>query len=265
MRIVTYLGPQEALDCAISLQQPLLARTQAILTHGSSTAAQGGAAAKQLLQHLAQELQLMAVLIKGMEMPGPPAPGSTHPAMKLLEAAWPALSAVAEAPVCQRDADVVQALCEVYKVRRAGQEEHMCELPQHAPRTQHACGPLCLGFSGVCWRRRDRTHTSCADMAQARALTQLFLCCCCVGGLVLSCLCVAAALCADVSWWCQAAAGDAAQGCWGPVCGHAAGGLPGHAGDHHRGVWRGQVRTRAGSGTAAGAGRWVGAADSRAV
>jgi hypothetical protein len=119
VRIVTYLGPQEALDCALSLQQPLLARTQAILTHGSSTAAQGGAAAKQLLQHLAQELQLMAVLIKGMEMPGPPAPGSTHPAMKLLEAAWPALTAVAEAPVCQRDADVVQAMCEVYKVRRA--------------------------------------------------------------------------------------------------------------------------------------------------
>jgi hypothetical protein len=117
VRIVTYLGPQDALDCAISLQQPLLARTQAILTNGSSTAAQGGPAAKQLLQHLAQELQLMAVLIKGMEMPGPPTPGAVHPAMKLLEAAWPALTAVAEAPVCQRDADVVQALCEVYKVR----------------------------------------------------------------------------------------------------------------------------------------------------
>lgn len=116
VRIVTYLGPQEALDCAISLQQPLLARTQAILTNGSSTAAQGGPAAKQLLQHLAQELQLMAVLIKGMEMPGPPAAVAVQPAMKLLEAAWPALTAVAEAPVCHRDADVVQALCEVYKV-----------------------------------------------------------------------------------------------------------------------------------------------------
>lgn len=58
----------------------------------------------------------MAVLIKGMEMPGPPMPGVVHPAMKLLEAAWPALTAVAEAPVCQRDGDVVQALCEVYKV-----------------------------------------------------------------------------------------------------------------------------------------------------
>jgi hypothetical protein len=119
VRIATYLQPPEALDCALSLQQPFLARTQAILTNGSSTAAQGGPAAKQLLQHLAHELQLMAVLIKGMEMPGPPqALGSSmHPAMKLLEAAWPALTAVAEAPVCQQDADVVQALCEVYKVR----------------------------------------------------------------------------------------------------------------------------------------------------
>lgn len=118
VRIVTHLDAQESTECALSLQQPLLARTQAILTHGSSTAAQGGAAAKQLLQHLAQELQLMAVLIKGMEMPGPLLPGTMHPAMKLLEAAWPALTAVAEAPVCQQDADVVQALCEVYKVRR---------------------------------------------------------------------------------------------------------------------------------------------------
>lgn len=120
VRIVSHLDPKEAPDCALSLQQPLLARTQAILTFGSSTAAQGGAAAKQLLQHLAQELQLMAVLIKGMEVPAPMPPGTMHPAMKLLEAAWPALTAVAEAPVCQQDPEVVQALCEVYKVCTAG-------------------------------------------------------------------------------------------------------------------------------------------------
>lgn len=65
----------------------------------------------------------MAVLIKGMEVPGPPLPGVMHPAMKLLEAAWPALTAVAEAPVCQQDADVVDALCEVYKVCESGGKE----------------------------------------------------------------------------------------------------------------------------------------------
>ncbi|KAF6265368.1 hypothetical protein COO60DRAFT_1689898 [Scenedesmus sp. NREL 46B-D3] len=106
-RVITLLNPQDVVDSALSIQQPHLARTQSIISHGSSTAAQGGAAAKQLLQHLADELQLMAVLIKGME--------AVHPAMKLLEAAWPVLSAVADAPVCRQDRSVLEAVCEVYK------------------------------------------------------------------------------------------------------------------------------------------------------
>ncbi|KAF6233353.1 hypothetical protein COO60DRAFT_1653821 [Scenedesmus sp. NREL 46B-D3] len=59
-RVITLLNPQDVVDSALSIQQPHLARTQSIISHGSSTAAQGGAAAKQLLQHLADELQLMA-------------------------------------------------------------------------------------------------------------------------------------------------------------------------------------------------------------
>eukprot|EP00882_Tetradesmus_deserticola_P025212 GHRQ01027676.1.p1 GENE.GHRQ01027676.1~~GHRQ01027676.1.p1 ORF type:complete len:237 (+),score=97.88 GHRQ01027676.1:53-712(+) len=114
-RVLTFLGPQHVLDSALSMQQPHLARTQSIISHGSSTAAQGGAAAKQLLQQLADELQLMAVLIKGMEFPGQPPTGFAHPALKLLEAAWPVLSAVADAPVCRQDRPVLEAVCEVYK------------------------------------------------------------------------------------------------------------------------------------------------------
>ncbi|WIA10180.1 hypothetical protein OEZ85_010384 [Tetradesmus obliquus] len=114
-RVVTFLGPQDVNDSALNIQQPHLARTQSIISHGSSTAAQGGAAAKQLLQHLADELQLMAVLIKGMEFPGQPPPAFVHPAMKLLEAAWPVLSAVADAPVCRQDRPVLEAVCEVHK------------------------------------------------------------------------------------------------------------------------------------------------------
>lgn len=118
-RIVTLLPPPEALDAALGLQQPHLSRTQAIISLGSGTAAAGGPAAKQLLSQLADELQLMAALIKGMEFPGPPAAAVPHPAMKLLEAAWPVLAAVAEAPVCQADRVVVEAVCEVHKVRAA--------------------------------------------------------------------------------------------------------------------------------------------------
>lgn len=115
-RVVTLLPPQDVVDSALNLQQPHLARTQSIITQGSSTAARGGAAAKQLLQHLADELQLMAILIKGMEFPGQPAAGFVHPAMKLLEAAWPVLSTVADAPVCRGDKVVIEAVCEVHKV-----------------------------------------------------------------------------------------------------------------------------------------------------
>eukprot|EP00879_Flechtneria_rotunda_P013989 GHRR01014615.1.p1 GENE.GHRR01014615.1~~GHRR01014615.1.p1 ORF type:complete len:901 (+),score=383.80 GHRR01014615.1:2232-4934(+) len=113
--IVTCLNPQDAAEGALSLQQPHLTRTKAIIAHGSTAAAQGGAAAKQLLVNLADELQLIAVLVKGMEFPGQHPAGFHHPAMKLLEAAWPVLSAVAEAPVCQQDRAAVEAVCEVYK------------------------------------------------------------------------------------------------------------------------------------------------------
>jgi hypothetical protein len=124
-RVVTFLGPQDVTDAALNIQQPHLARTQSIISHGSSTAAQGGVAAKQLLQHLADELQLMAVLIKGMEFPGQPPSGIVHPAMKLLEAAWPVLSAVADAPVCRQDKTVLEAVCEVHRVRETCSED--CE------------------------------------------------------------------------------------------------------------------------------------------
>lgn len=152
MRVVTLLAPPEALECALGLQAPLMARIQAILTHGSSMAAQGGPAAKQLLKHLAQELQLMAVLVKGMEVPGaPPVGGAMHPAMRLLEVAWPALTAVGDAPVCQQDAAVVQALCEVHKVSMVwgwgAAKPHACGLYRLC-HVSSSCGHACAGLSG---------------------------------------------------------------------------------------------------------------------
>jgi hypothetical protein len=234
VRIVTLLPRSEAQECALGLQQPLLARTQAILTHGSSLAAQGGPAAKQLLQHLAQELQLMAVLVRGMEFPGPPvaaaAPGSMHPAMKLLEAAWPALTAMGEARVCQQDAAVVQALCEIYKVR------------------EETCGPrrgvlrLGLGLKLEQANVRDSSaQRGCPCLSAARVR-----CCLCV-------LCAEGG--ADGARGRQAAAGHAAQGSGRPVCCHPAVSLARPAGHHHRSVWGGPGRSRAGGRTAAGAGR----------
>lgn len=149
-RIVTFLSPQDVTDSALNIQQPHLTRTQAIITHGSSTAAQGGAAAKQLLLHLAEELQLMAVLIKGMEFSGQPPAGFVHPAMKLLEAAWPVLSAVADAPVCRQDKVVIEAVCEVHKVRIRG----WCigdqgAVGQHWRAPAHTCAYPFLSFCGL--------------------------------------------------------------------------------------------------------------------
>jgi len=141
-RVITVMGDADAMESALSLQQPHLARAQAILTHGSSTAAQGGAAAKQLLKHLADELQLMAVLMKGMEFPAQAAAGSGHPAIKLLEAAWPVVTAVSEAPVCQQDPLVVQAVCEVYKVNNVSANNVLQQL---------AAG-LFSAFQARCWQ-----------------------------------------------------------------------------------------------------------------
>lgn len=115
-RIAAMLPPAELQEAALALQAPHLARARA-----AAAACAAGAASKALLQQLAQELQLLAVLLRSTEAQGPPGPppgmpAPPHPALVLLEAAWPVLSAVCEAPACRADEGIVDAVCEVYKV-----------------------------------------------------------------------------------------------------------------------------------------------------
>eukprot|EP00798_Chlamydomonas_sp_ICE-L_P007351 gene7351-474_t len=75
-----------------------------------------GTTPEQLTQ-LSTELRLMAAAIRFLDYPGSGGapPEGQHPALKTLEGAWPILSAVSQAPICQRDPNVVEALCEVYQ------------------------------------------------------------------------------------------------------------------------------------------------------
>jgi hypothetical protein len=144
-RLASSLSIPEAAAAAGRLLQPLLARCQALLgfitADGSSNghgptpsgAAQAAAAARSTAQHgspgqmmaqqqlkqalldLSDELRLVAVLIKGMEFANQIPPGVQHPALQLLEAAWPLLQAAAAAGPC-RELVVVEALCDVFNV-----------------------------------------------------------------------------------------------------------------------------------------------------
>jgi hypothetical protein len=88
------------------------------------------------LQVLASDLLLVASAVRFLEAGQGPAPAGPHtlppgqeqqqhhhhhqqhqehPAMKVLEFAWPILSGVAQSELCQRDPGVVDALCEVFQ------------------------------------------------------------------------------------------------------------------------------------------------------
>ncbi|KAJ9510245.1 hypothetical protein QJQ45_015726, partial [Haematococcus lacustris] len=107
-RLVACLPPQDMAQAGLVLVQPLVARAQALGDQGTTSH-------PAALELLAEELSLLAAALRFLDMPGPALPGTAHPALRVLESAWPMLSAVAQHPVCQRQAQVVAALCEVYQ------------------------------------------------------------------------------------------------------------------------------------------------------
>lgn len=74
-----------------------------------------GAPSSPAAAELVGRLRLLAVLVRYMETSSnvPTAAGSVHPAMRLLQIAYPALEAVAGSAALQADEKVYKALCEV--------------------------------------------------------------------------------------------------------------------------------------------------------
>ncbi|GFH33397.1 uncharacterized protein HaLaN_32765, partial [Haematococcus lacustris] len=107
-RLLACLPPQDTAQAGVALVQPLVVRAQALGDQGTTSH-------PAALELLAEELGLLAAALRFLDMPGPPQPGTAHPALRVLESAWPMLSAVAQHPVCQRQPQVVAALAEVYQ------------------------------------------------------------------------------------------------------------------------------------------------------
>ena len=67
------------------------------------------------------DLQLLAASIRFLEFSSAPAvdsagrPADTHPALHIMQQAYPVLAALLEAPAWRARAEVVDAACEVYR------------------------------------------------------------------------------------------------------------------------------------------------------
>lgn len=107
-RVVAALPPEAMGDAGVALTAPLVLRAQALAQAGTSVRVEA-------LLGLADDLTLLAAALRFMDFPGNPPPGMAHPALKVLEHAWPVLAGVAEHPLCQREPDVVASLCDVYQ------------------------------------------------------------------------------------------------------------------------------------------------------
>ncbi|GAX80410.1 hypothetical protein CEUSTIGMA_g7849.t1 [Chlamydomonas eustigma] len=109
-RVVAALPREQVGDAGLTLIAPLVVRSRYL--------AESGALTQESLRVLAIELRLMAAALRFLELPpiekGAPVE-QQHPAMKVLEGAWPILSGVAQSMLCQRSAVVVEALCDVYQ------------------------------------------------------------------------------------------------------------------------------------------------------
>ncbi len=153
-RIVAVLPPADAAAAGLRLATPFIHGVQqtATATAGkqvtSSTVAQEPAPAPCLNYHMqtstltdedslcveagghvsdeaaaaaASDLQLLAASIRFLEFSSAPAvdgrghPAEAHPALHIMQQAYPVLAALLEAPAWRAQADVVDAACEVYR------------------------------------------------------------------------------------------------------------------------------------------------------
>ncbi|KXZ46622.1 hypothetical protein GPECTOR_42g833 [Gonium pectorale] len=146
-RLAATLPAEAAAEAGCALMSPFVARVQSV---AAAAAAEGGWLSPAALAALASELGLMTAVVRFLEPPahgglqgrwsGPGLAGAghrdaaaavvaaaaaeaataaaasrEHPVLKVLQTAWPVLSAVAAEPQCRADAGVVAALAELYK------------------------------------------------------------------------------------------------------------------------------------------------------
>lgn len=108
-RVVASLPPAEASSAGLKLTAPLLQRAQQSVQLPAGVTVAPPAQAYSL----ACELRLLAAAVRFMEF-SDSAGSPTHPAMAILQAAWPVLGHVGDSQCWRAQADVVDALCEVY-------------------------------------------------------------------------------------------------------------------------------------------------------
>ncbi|KAK9804313.1 hypothetical protein WJX72_006272 [[Myrmecia] bisecta] len=111
-RIIAVLPQGEACQAGLLLTAPFVQRAQHLVASTS-----GSPITQDLGTAMAGELLLLAAAVRFMEFAGDNGKlgPQGHPALRLLEAAYPTLSAVAESPAWQGNVEVINALCEVYQ------------------------------------------------------------------------------------------------------------------------------------------------------
>ncbi|KAK9902253.1 hypothetical protein WJX75_009732 [Coccomyxa subellipsoidea] len=110
-RLVVLLPAAEAAAAGVQIAQPIVERITQLTPQAC------GAPSSPAAAELVGRLRLLAVLVRYMETSSdmPTAAGSVHPAMRLLQIAYPALEAVAGSAALQADEKVYKALCEVFQ------------------------------------------------------------------------------------------------------------------------------------------------------
>ncbi|KAG2427058.1 hypothetical protein HXX76_012574 [Chlamydomonas incerta] len=124
-RLAASLPAAQGAEAGRALMAPCVARAQSIAT--AAAAASGGRLSPAALSALAAELGLMSAVVRFLEFPqfaqaaagggeaAAAAAAEAHPALQVLQVAWPVLAAVASEPQCAADPGVAEALCELYK------------------------------------------------------------------------------------------------------------------------------------------------------
>ena len=147
-RVLSSMGPKEASELGQQLLNPLIGRAQQL---GNVDA--GGAAPEAQAKALAAEIQLMASVIRFMEFPGG-AEGEQHPALVLLQHAWPILSGITQSAVWGAQELVVNAVCEVHQrtllcTKQYGEPLLAVLLNECVPLIEKYMHPACLDTIGT--------------------------------------------------------------------------------------------------------------------
>ncbi|CAL8466105.1 g5641 [Coccomyxa elongata] len=110
-RVAVLLPPAEAAAAGVEVAQPIVERIAQLMPQAC------GAPSSVAAAELIGRLRLLAILVRFMEANSDtlPSADAVHPAMPLLQLAYPALEAVAGSAALQADEQVYNALCEVFQ------------------------------------------------------------------------------------------------------------------------------------------------------